>query len=106
MSSSFRRYELLLPRQFNDGKPVPNELFAETLLDLRKQFGAVSSQVRAIEGEWEDRGVVYRDELTLVFVAVADTPENAEFFRAYKERLKFRFQQIEIFMTSHAVDVI
>jgi hypothetical protein len=36
MSSSFRRYEILLPRPFNDGLPVHDELMAEIALDLRK----------------------------------------------------------------------
>lgn len=48
MSSSFRRYEILLPRQFNDGQPVPDELIADTVLDLRKQFGAVSAETQTM----------------------------------------------------------
>lgn len=44
MSVSFRRFEILLPRQFNDGTNVPDELIAETLFELRNQFGAVSSE--------------------------------------------------------------
>jgi hypothetical protein len=34
MSSAFRRFEILLPLRFNDGRPVPNELVADTLLDI------------------------------------------------------------------------
>jgi len=33
MTVSFRRFVLLLPRQFNGGQPVPDDLFADTLLD-------------------------------------------------------------------------
>jgi hypothetical protein len=52
MSSSYRRYEILLPLRFNDGQPVPDELIADTLLELRQQFGAVSSETQIIRGYW------------------------------------------------------
>jgi len=106
MSSSFRRYEILLPRQFNDGQPVPDELMADTVLDLRKQFGAVSAETQIIRGLWTLQGQSYRDELSRVFVDVPDTAETQQFFREFKERLKERFRQIDIWMTSHPIDVI
>ena len=36
MAKPFRRYEMLLPLRFNDGKSVPAELIADTLLELLK----------------------------------------------------------------------
>src|SRR5262249_24406921 len=86
MTSSFRRYEILLPRQFNDQQPVPDELFVETLLELRQRFGTVSSETQIIRGLWEHEGQIYRDELVRVFVDVADSPENRQFFQEFKER--------------------
>ena len=106
MSNSYRRFEFLLPRRYNDGKPIPDEVLAETLLELEGEFGAVSADTQVIQGRWRHGGKSYRDELVRVFVDVPDTPENVEFFRAFKERLKFRFQQLDIWMTSHSVEVI
>lgn len=106
MSSSFRRYEILLPRQFNDGQPVPDELLVDTALDLRKQFGAVSAETQIIRGLWTHQGRSYRDELSRIFVDVPDTAETQQFFREFKEHLKVRFRQIDIWMTSHPIDVI
>ena len=37
MSDSFRRLEILLPRRFNDGQPVPDELIADVLLELEER---------------------------------------------------------------------
>jgi hypothetical protein len=39
MSASFRRFEILLPRRFNDGQAVPDALIADTLLELEERFG-------------------------------------------------------------------
>ena len=50
MSISGRRFEILLPLRFNDGSPVPDALIAETLVELRRRFGAVSSETQKIEG--------------------------------------------------------
>ena len=106
MSASFRRFEVLLPRQFNDGQPVPDDLFAETLLELRTQFGAVLSETQIIRGIWQHEGQVFRDDHVRVFVDVPDVPENRAFFLEFKERLKARFQQIDIWMTSYPVEVL
>lgn len=48
MSSSYRRYEILLPLKFNDGGAVPDELIGATLLELRTRFGAISVETQTI----------------------------------------------------------
>lgn len=106
MSKSYRRYELLLPRRFNDQQPVPDELVVETLLELEQRFGAVSSETQIIRGLWQHEGQSYRDELVRVFVDVPDTPENRQFFEEYKERLKARFRQLDIWMTTYLIEVL
>ena len=50
MSRTFRRFEILLPLRFNDGRPIPGELVADTLLELRQRFGAVSAETQTIQG--------------------------------------------------------
>ncbi|MBM3995963.1 MAG: hypothetical protein FJ303_17700 [Planctomycetes bacterium] len=77
----------------------------KTLLDLRKQFGALSTDTQIIRGVWEHAGQSYRDELSRIFVDVADTQENQQFFRDYKELLKTRFQQIDIRITTYLIEV-
>lgn len=106
MSKSYRRYEILLPRRFNDQQSVPDELVVETLLELEQRFGAVSSETQIIRGLWQHEGQSYRDELVRVFVDVPDTPENRQFFEEYKERLKARFRQLDIWMTTYLIEVL
>jgi hypothetical protein len=48
--SALRRYEILLPSQFNDGRPVPPDLIADTLQELEQAFGAVSCETQSIQG--------------------------------------------------------
>jgi hypothetical protein len=106
MSSTFRRFELLLPLKFNDGRAVPDELIGETLVEIRERFGAVSSETQTIRGVWHDEGQIYRDDLVRVFVDVPDAPESRQFFSELKERIKTRFDQIDIWMTTYLVEVL
>ncbi len=105
MSISGRRFEILLPLRFNDGTPVPDALIAGTLIELRRKFGAVSSEAQKIEGQWQHEGQVYRDELMRIFVDAEDTQANREFFLGFRERVRSQFQQISIWMTSHPIDI-
>jgi hypothetical protein len=106
MQKRSRRFELLLPTQFNDGQLVPSEAFVDTLLEIEERFGAVSSETQFVRGQWHHKGQLFRDESIRVFVDVEDTPDNLRFFVEFKERLKVRFQQIDIWMTTYPVEVI
>jgi len=81
-------------------------LIAVTLLELEQRFGAVSSETQTIQGLWRHEGRAYRDDLTRVFVDVPDTPESLAFFQDFKERLKSRFKQLDIWMTTHPIQIV
>ena len=104
--SALRRYEILLPLRFNNSQPVPPEVIADTVLKLREQFGAVSWENQTVQGQWQYEGIVYRDDLVRVFVDVADTLENRQFFLQFKEHVKTDFQQLDIWLTSYPIDVL
>ena len=106
MSESFRRFEVLLPRRFNDGQPVPDELIANVLVELEEQFGAVSCESQTIHGRWRHAGEVFRDDLIRVFVDALDLPETRQFFVDFKARAKVKFQQLDIWMTTYPIDVL
>jgi hypothetical protein len=46
MSSRWRRFEVLLPLQFNDGRDIPAEWLAEAVLKVLEQFGAASYETQ------------------------------------------------------------
>ncbi len=106
MSRMVRRFEVLLPLRFNDGTPVPDAVVADTLIELEERFGAVSCETQTIRGRWRADGQSYRDDLIRVFVDVPDAPESREYFLAAKERLKERFQQLDIWMTTFLIEVL
>jgi len=104
--NAWRRFEILLPLRFNDGLPVPDAVIGETLLELEERFGAVTWETQVIRGLWEHEGQVYSDDSMRIVVDVADVAENRAFFRQFKDRLKARFRQKDIWMTTHLIDVV
>jgi hypothetical protein len=104
--SPLRRYEILLPLLFNDGTPVPEALLAKTFTELRARFRAASWETQIVRGSWEYEGAIFRDNLTRFYVDVPDLPEHRLFFKEFKATLKERFKQVDVWITSHPVDVI
>ena len=106
MTTSFRRFEILLPLRFNDGSEIPSEFVADTVLELRSHFGAVSCESQTIRGIWTHETEIFRDELIRVFVDAPDSDASRAFFLGFKERLKARFDQLDIWMTTYPIEVI
>ena len=75
-------------------------------LNLRERFGAASCETQVIRGVWRRGETIFRDDLTRMFVDVPVNPEQDQFFRDFKETLKARFQQLEIWVTSHDIRVL
>ncbi len=106
MDNPCRRYEILLPLRLNDGTSVSEQLLIDTLLELERMFGAASCESQEIRGQWTYQGKSYRDNLVRLFVDVPDLPEHRQFFIEFKERMKSRFQQLDIWVTSHPLGVL
>jgi len=105
MKSTSRRYEVLLPLQFNDGSPVPQEWLADAAFEVALKFGAASFETQTIKGTWINRGTTYRDDLARLVVDVADIEENREWMRAFRDRWKAQLKQLELWMVSYQVEV-
>jgi hypothetical protein len=86
-----RRYEILLPRRFNDGRRVPAALLRQTFRELEARFGAVSAERQTIIGAWRQGEETYHDELLRMFVDLPADPEYDRFFVEFKETLEGPF---------------
>ncbi len=59
---------------------------------------------QGVHGIWRQDSTTYEDELLLAVVDVPDTVDSESFFTDLKQRLKTRFQQREVWITSYPVD--
>jgi len=105
MSSNWRRFEVLLPLQFNDGQDVPAEWLSEAVLEIVERFGAASYETQKLEGHWRHGGVLYRDSLVRLVVDAPDAASSREWMKEFKGRWKTRLKQLELWMVSYLIDV-
>jgi hypothetical protein len=104
-----RRYEILLPAKYNDGRSIMQvcmECFPHTLMEVIRQFGALSYNPHSILGVWTAEGRRFDDELFLLTIDADDTAEARLYIRQLKEELLGRFDQLEIYIVSYAIEVI
>lgn len=100
------QYVILLPLRFNDGRQVPPGLFITTYSELADEFGGVTFDSMEVTGIWIHEGVRYEDRHRRILVTAPDTPEAESFLRDYKERLKQRFEQLEIWVEIHRIRLL
>jgi hypothetical protein len=105
MSSTLRRYEILLPLQFNDGGDVPSEMLADAVLEIVDRFEAASYETQKVEGHWRHDGILYRDNLVKIVIDVPDEQSNREWMRAFKSRWKVRLEQLDLWLVSYQIDI-
>jgi hypothetical protein len=105
MSSKWRRFEVLLPLQYNDGRDVPAEWLAEAVLEIVDHFGAASYETQKVEGHWRHGGILYRDTLVRIIVDVPDSAKNRNWMRLFKSRWKARLEQLELWMVSYRIEI-
>jgi hypothetical protein len=101
-----RRYEMLLPLVYNDGRPVEREKHEKTHEELVARFGAASSLPATLRGVWVHEGRRYEEDFLRLFVDVPDTRANRQFFVRLKATLLTRFEQLEIYIASYPVDIL
>ena len=105
MKNKSRRFEVLLPARFNDGRDVPDELIGVAIDEVIDHFQAASYYKDAAEGFWQHGDTRYRDDLGLMYIDVPDTAANRKWMKAFKARWKARLEQLEIWMVSYRIDL-
>ncbi len=100
------RFEILLPLLYNDGTPIEPEKFLATDDELLHHFGATSTDSIVVHGRWVYQSTAYSDKLIRIRMEVEDSANNWDAIRQIKETLKERFQQIDIWITAHRIDIV
>ncbi|HEY4993575.1 MAG TPA: hypothetical protein VII33_15995 [Nakamurella sp.] len=103
-----RRYEILLPAEFNDGRLVADACplcIPDSLSEVSDTFGAFTFRPDVALGSWTEDGMRYDDRLFLLRIDVEDTAEHRAWIAHFKSHLLKRFEQLEIYVTSYPIDL-
>src|SRR5688572_6721038 len=97
--------QLLLPLNNNAGKPLARELFIEVRNELVERFGGMTGYTRApVRGLWQDNDQTVHDDLVIYEVMVE--PLDIGWWRQYRARLERRFEQSELVVRAHEIQVV
>jgi len=106
-----RRVEIYLPLEYNDGRRIADEKYLRLQSELRKRFGGVTSTQRQfpLQGAWHFGEDVF-EERVVVFTMM-DFQDHAEsdllkYLDRLKQRLKKKFDQLEILITVQELTAI
>ena len=96
-----RRYDLYLPLTFNDGQPIPDELFASAEKRLVERFHGLTAQERdfPLKGIWEGKKQVYFDKVIILTAFDFRSRGSDAFLAKLKKSLLEEFKQLEILLT-------
>jgi hypothetical protein len=104
MARPIRSIEIYLPLDYNDGRSIPESKYIALQQQLLDRFGGVTSIQRQfpLHGVWHSRAQVYHDRV--VVFSVMDFREGSQleclrYLEKLKERLKKKFDQLEILIT-------
>jgi hypothetical protein len=100
------RYEILLPLRYNDGRSIEAEKFDRTNIELIEKFSATTADMLIAVGTWKYQGTRYEDQLVRLIVDIPGEEPAHAFFREYKELLKARFEQVDIWISSHEIEIL
>ena len=105
MPNKWRRFEVLIPLQRNDGQEIPEEVVGEAAFEILDLFGGVSFENANVVGQCLHEGAIYRDTLSRIAVDVPDTMKNRQWMKKFKDRWKKRLDQLEIWMVSYRIEI-
>jgi len=105
MSTKCRRFEVLLPLHFNDGRKIPRRWLDQADFEIVNKFGAASHETQRVQGYWRREGKLYLDSLIRIVVDVPDTAGNRAWMRRFRDRWRERMQQLELRLVSFRVEV-
>jgi len=112
-----RKYDFYLPLRYNNGRDIEREKLDQVERELFSRFGGLTSIKRdfPLRGIWGNETTVYEDEIIILtaidssgnsFASLEDRLEETEqFITDYKEMLKIRFKQEEIFITGQDLTI-
>ena len=105
MQRPINSFEIYLPLEYNDGRPIEETKFSGLEDELLDRFGGVTSIQRSfpLRGLWRsERTEVFQDRVVVFTVIDFRTKTNFELIRyleRLKARLKRKFNQLDVLIT-------
>lgn len=106
MFDSMNEYELYVPLNYNDGRPVEAEKLSNLTNQLTHQFGGLTHFPQQNEGTWKVGSFTFRDRIVIFRVLASNSEEAELFFADLKKTIKDQWQQTDVLIVERKIRVI
>jgi hypothetical protein len=90
---------------YNDGGEIERLKFDQTAEELSDRFGGITQDTVRIAGTWHYGNTPFSDSLIRIHIDTKDKGAT-DFMKRYKDSLKQRFRQIDIWITAQELEII
>jgi hypothetical protein len=99
-----RCIDIYLPLDYNDNRPIPEGKFISFQQELLNRFGGVTSVQRQfpLQGIWRTGKAIYHDRVVVFSVMDFQGTTQLEclrYLKLLKDRLKRKFDQLDVLIT-------
>lgn len=104
MAKPIRSIDIYLPLDYNDGRPIPESKYVSLQQELLNRFRGVTSVQRQfpLQGIWHAGTDIYHDQVVVFSIMNFRDETQLEclrYLKGLKNRLKKKFDQLEILIT-------
>jgi hypothetical protein len=101
-----KEYELYVPLNYNDGRPIEMEKLAALKRQLTEEFGGLTHFPQENEGRWKVGAITFRDRIVILRVLASRSAKAESFFVRLKKRMKSEWQQADVLVVERRVEII
>ena len=101
-----REYEVYVPLNDNDGRPIAPEKLRWLKRRLVLEFGGLTYFPQENEGVWKVGAFTFRDKVVILRVLSNDVEKAEAFLTALKEDVRREWQQADVLIVSREVGTV
>ena len=101
-----REYEVYVPLNDNDGRPIDPEKLRWLKRRLVLEFGGLTYFPQENEGVWKVGAFTFRDKVVILRVLANDVEKAEAFLTALKEDVRRERQQADVLIVSREVGTV
>jgi hypothetical protein len=101
-----REYELYVPLNDNDGRPVDPDKLVRLKRRLVLEFGGLTYFPQENEGVWKVGAFTFRDKVVILRVLASDVEKAEAFLAGLKTDIRREWQQADVLIVSREVGTV
>ena len=101
-----REYELYIPLNDNDGRPIEPERISRLKRRLVLEFGGLTYFPQENEGVWKVGAFTFRDKVVILRILSNEADKAEAFLTALKEDIRQEWQQADVLIVCREVGTV